>query len=78
MEDADNGKEEALSGDNGKWDPGSGQWITTDLEDFNKDTLRDKVKRATCAGWFVKKCETVEATDNQVATGIYLGMIPEN
>ena len=58
-----------------KWSKDGKRVIFSDLEDFNRDRLKDKINNAIASGWFFKSGVEVEATENQIKTGEYLGMI---
>ncbi len=58
-----------------KWGKASKKWIESDIEDFNRDLLREKIKNAMNDGWFFKRIREYEATENQIETGKYLNMI---
>lgn len=60
-----------------KWSDISKRWIFLDLEHFNHDALCDKITDMQNQGWHFKHGSwlEMEATDNQIATGKYIGMI---
>ena len=57
------------------YSPTEKRWVPTDLEGFDRDKVIKSATNLQGKGWSFKSWNEFEATENQIRTGKYLGMI---